>query len=196
MTLFATSKSRKAPQRRKPKRTDVTSLVALETQLNREWEADQSAVAVYMQTCGRIALHWVAGDPYNVVFPDWYRGERLAKACQWLKGLNGADKGKITAARAAMIRELLAIWPTYSQRCTGYHYGDGERPPELLPTTWDGLVGMAGTVGMEASKAELKEIAPDLPKFRCRESEDFHLAALCIIFLNRSLKRKLCDLND
>lgn len=138
-------------------------------QLDCEWEADQSAVAVYMQTCGRAALHWVAGDPYNVAFPDWYQGERLAKACQWLKGLNGADKEKITAARAAMIRELLARWPTYSQRCTGYHYGDGERPPEL------------------------KGITPDLPKFRCSESEDFHLAALCIIFLNQLLRRKLLD---
>ncbi|WP_181392077.1 hypothetical protein [Deinococcus irradiatisoli] len=56
--------------------------------------------------------------------------------------------------------------------------------------TWDGLDTLWQTEG-SVIKDEQNTY---LPQFHCRASEDFHLVALAVLFLNRACKRRLSDL--
>ena len=56
--------------------------------------------------------------------------------------------------------------------------------------TWDGLDTLWQTEDSAVNDQQIYY----LPQFHCRASEDFHLVALAVLFLNRACKRRLSDL--
>lgn len=184
-----------APKKAAPK--PHVKLRDLLDQLDREFDAystlcltadsapsvDAQGLMAYFFCCVRVALHWVGGDPYTVEFPQHYQGERLAKLCRWLSGL---PPEQLEQARAGQVAQLHRRWPAYAAKCTTYRGDDGS-PPDVLGFTWVGLDSLW-------SSDEPTDDTRYFPKFGCVESEDFHLLALAVLFLNRATRRKLSDL--
>lgn len=188
MSLSGTATTKAAP---KPKK--ALSLKALLSQLESEWEQDKheaSGVAAYYHSAVSVGLHWVKGDPYQYEFPASYEAQRLAKMCHWLRGLRDKPLAEVEAARESQARLIAQHWPAYAERCTtlGDNSAQGVTA-EILNYTWDGL----DTLWMTEDKAEASN-KDYLPLFACKESENFHLLALALLFLNLATKRRLADL--
>lgn len=188
MSLSGTT-TRKAAATSKPRRVDLKALLA---QLDSEWQQDKheaSGVAAYYHCCVAVALHWVRGDPYNYPFPESYQGERLAKMCAWLRAQQGKPLSELEGLREQQARLLAQKWPAYAQRCTtlGDNSDQGVQG-EILNFTWDGLDSLWMD---EQAKPDSTDY---LPQFACKESEEFHLICLALLFLNRATKRRLADL--
>jgi hypothetical protein len=191
-----TGVKKKAPGKAGGRQGRSKDLTLILDQLDREFDAysqhcvsadsapsvEEQGLMAYFFCCVRVALHWV-GDPYTVEFPEHYQGERLAKLCRWLSGL---QPEQLEQARAGQVAQLHRRWPAYAAKCTTYRGDDGS-PPDVLGFTWVGLDSLW-------SSDEPTDDTRYFPKFGCVESEDFHLLALAVLFLNRATRRKLSDL--
>lgn len=175
-------------------------------QLDSEWQtlkqdsvevhgADEAGLLAYYHCALRVGIYWVNGDPYRFEFPEGYQQERLAKLCAYLKTLQGADVAEVKAARERTLAGLRACWPAYANLAYPDMPADwphGVSNWEILPFTWDAIETLwdGDSVVGQGEKAR----ALFLPAFRYRESADFHLAALAVLFLNRQLRWSLTDL--
>lgn len=194
----------KAPSKTGSKTKKLLPLIL--DQLDREWtelrldwgaeatdprNTDEAGLLAYFHTCLRPALHWVHGDPYTVVFPDEYQGERLAKLCGYLREKLSASMEEIQAARELNLRALREKWGPYRDLAIpeGLPDGTSALEAEVLPFTWAAIETLwQGPNWIGDGPAQF------LPDFRYKASADFHLAALAVLFLNRQLRRKLTDL--
>lgn len=191
--------TRTKPSPAKP-RNSRAELNAILDQLDHEWETlkqgdpahhgEDSGLLAYYHAVIRPALHWMNADPYTWEAPTEYHGERLWKMCAWLRGLKDADRVSVKKAREQMLTNLRTSWPAYRDLCTG-EVPNGQSPldVEVLPFTWEGIETLWQGQNWEGDKP-----AVFLPQFACKESADFHLSALALLFLNRQLKFYLSDL--
>jgi hypothetical protein len=192
MALIGTSRSKKAA----PPVTPTIRLKAILEQLADEWDAfkadpqsDFDSLLVYYHCTIQIALHWIDGDPYTCTFPAAYQGERLAKLCEYLRGLQDAESMQVKAARERNLAALKASWPEYRDFAIGdVPIGMSVRDMETPPWHWEGL-GPQQWAGYEGN-----EEPRDLPTFPYKCSADFHLASLAVLYLNRQLRYALTDL--
>lgn len=163
----------------------------LKAQLETEWQrraplaGDQELTAMFVALM-LPALDWVAGDPLTATFPDDPRCARLAGLCAYLRKAEGQE----AQARAQMLGQLHAAWERY-QLLAVAEVPNGTAPlnQELAEFTWAALEPTFNA-DPDAERPRL------LPDFHTRESADFHLAALAVLFLNRALKRPLTDLSS
>lgn len=199
MSLTGRTKTKAPPAPQKIKLEDLL------TQLDHEWETlkqddaqkyglDEAGLLAYYHCCLRPALYWIEGDPYTYTFPDAYQHERLAKLCQYLRGLqHETDKTTLKKARELSLRNLRKSWPPFRDLA----YPD-------MPADWPGstsdwetplfnweVVGVPTWDGVELPE---KARALELPAFRYPESANFHLNALAVLFLNRQVRYYLTDL--
>ncbi|EYB67041.1 hypothetical protein DEIPH_ctg052orf0038 [Deinococcus phoenicis] len=175
------------------------NLALILDQLDSEWatlkqddptiHGEDAGLLAYYHSCVRPALHWVAGDPYTFAFPESYQRERLAKLCGYLKSLQGADAQQVKAARERNLAGLRAVWPAYRE-LNPDDVPNGLSPMELEcpPFTWAAIETGWNGDGPDDYRINF------LPAFATKESADFHLAALAVLFLNRQLRYALTDL--
>lgn len=188
---------------RKPQRQPHPRARLNETldQLDSEWQTlkqdrmelhgeDEAGLLAYYHVCTRTALHWIDGDPYSWQPPAEYARQRLAGLCRWLTGLQSKEGDEIKVERERMVTALRAAWPAYRDLGTG-EIPNGTSPLDLevLPFTWEGIETLWQGQNWEGDKP-----ATFLPQFQSRASEDFHLAALALLILNKQLKYYLTDL--
>ena len=158
------------------------------------------ALRAYFHTSVRVGLYWINGDPYTWAPHEAFHGERLWKLSLWLRTLDPENSQTLKEARAAQLRQLRGpAWTNYQAVCTPlqtepYQNGEAGLDREILPYTWEGIDTLWQTdaylQGLPADKA------PDyLPRFAVRESEDWHLVCLAVLFLNRVCKYALADLH-
>lgn len=170
-------------------------------QLDSEWSTlkqdspeqhgqDEAALLAYYHACVRPALHWVNGDPYTFDFPESYQPERLAKLCGYLKTLQAADPEQVKAARERNLAGLRAVWPSYAALIGPEKYPDDYCliEVEVPPFSWAAIETAWNGDGPDDYRTNF------LPTFATRESADFRLAALAVLFLNRQLRYALTDL--
>lgn len=183
-----------APKKASPK--PHVKLRDLFDQLDREFDAystlcltadsapsvDAQGLMAYFFCCVRVALHWVGGDILTFEFPASFKSERLSKLADWLKQLPATEW---EAARRAQLTHLHSVWPKYAEKCTTY-----SEEMEALGFTWDGIDSL-----WQSEDGTTPDPPQYLPKFHCKESEDFHLISLAVLFLNRRLRRRLSDLS-
>lgn len=176
------------------------------SQLDKEWSAlleedigqdHEVVLRAYYHNSVRVGLYWIGGDPYRWTIPEAYAGERLARMATWLRTLEHAEPQVIKDARASQLRVLRGpAWDAYQAACLPDTIADGESPldHEVLPFTWEGLSTLWQTDEYLASLPADKAPAY-LPQFSSRASEDWHLACLAVLFLNRACKYRLADLH-
>lgn len=198
MPLTATPK---APRKLPAGRNSRAELNAILDQLDSEWDTlkqdsvelhgyEEAGLLAYYHCSLRVGLHWVDGDPYHWQPPAEYAGERLARMCVYLSGLKDAERDQVKAAREKMLANLRTVWPAYRDLAVP-DAPDGKSPMdlEILPFTWEGIEQLWEGQNWEGDKPPVF-----LPAFAYKESADFHLAALSVLFLNRQLKYYLTDL--
>lgn len=157
----------------------------------------------YFNSSVRVGLFWINGN-LDFRFPDEYVAldTRLPKMCKWLAEVIARDDtAELRQTRREQLEVLYEIWPSYKRKCTSYLecFGQpGEAREIAYAYTWQGIDTLwHGPVG-ELGKIEGDPRAPIafLPVFQSPESEEFHLACLSILFLNRACRVKLTDLNQ
>jgi hypothetical protein len=152
----------------------------------------ETALRAYFHLAAHTALHWIGGDPYNWAPVEAFKDQRLWKLCVFLRGLT-EEQTKV--ARAGQLAQLRGpAWQKYQAICIptvekreGYTNYDAE----ILPFTWEGI----NTLWQNSEPVPADKPADQLPKFACRESEDWHLVCLAVLFLNRACKYALSDLH-
>lgn len=186
--------------------TRIIRVSDLLDQLDSEWSTlkqdsvelhgpDEAGLLAYYHCALRVGIYWVDGDPYRFQFPAEYQEERLAKLCAYLKGLQNAELSAVKAARERSLAGLRACWPAYANLAYPDMPADWPHSVidwEIPPFTFDAIASLwsgPNWVG-EGEKAR----ALFLPTFRYRESADFHLASLAVMYLNRQLRWSLTDL--
>lgn len=201
MALTGSRALKKTSSKDAPK-TGRKLLTELLDQLDTEWETlkqdspeqhglDEAALLAYYQCVLRPALHWINGDPYTTQFPTEYQSERLAGMCRWLTTLHDQEGEPVKVAREQMVKALRASWPHYRDLATGpIPDGKSAMDLEVLPFTWAGIETLWQGQNWEGDGAPVF-----LPQFGTRVSEDFHLAALALLFLNRQCRYYLTDLH-
>lgn len=197
MPLTATGKKPSAARQKAGSRAELAAIL---DQLDSEWQTlkqddpasfgEDSGLLAYYHTVLRPALHWIDGDPYHWQPPAEYAGERLSKMCRWLSGLQEAEREQVKQARELMLANLRHCWPAYRDLDTG-PIPDGKSPMdmEVLPFTWEGIETLWHGENWTGDGP-----AVFLPAFANKESADFHLSALALLFLNRQLRYYLTDL--
>ena len=180
-----------------PKAITLSSLL---DQLDREWcpetldGGDEATLAVYYQASVRPALYWLKvdqyADPYRFEWPESAKQHRLYRLCQWLGGI---EAGAAPAAREQMLAALRRAWPAYRDVAVPKDIADGTAALDyelrLVPYNWDDLVTHWGDPDPEARRTL------HLPQFSNSASEDFHLTALALLYLNRQCRYALADLS-
>lgn len=199
MPLTGTSKST-APA--KPTRRLDLQLIL--DQLDSEWatlkqdnpslHGDDAGLLAYFHSCMRPALYWIAGDPYTFAFPEGYQSERLARLCDYLKGLQGAELETVKKARETNLGILRRSWPAYRDLAAPEMLENGQSALDLevLPFTWEAIERMWSGDNWVGEGEKARTLF--LPAFACKASADFHLAGLAVLFLNLQCRFGLTDL--
>ena len=192
----AASTEVKKPARRAP-RIDADTLME---QICQEYEHQEAsgvdeqhlAFLGHALTCLAPALKWVEGDATTMQFPSAFQAERLAKTCEWLRGLASAPISQVEAARTQMLTALWQLWPAYCDLCSDTPLSEGA---EYQERTWDFMNRVDNLWVDPAWGSSTKETAPYLPEFTdtdCgRVSYSFHLTLLALVTLNRQTGRAL-----
>lgn len=192
----AASTEVKKPARRAP-RIDADTLME---QICQEYEHQEAsgvdeqhlAFLGHTLTCLAPALKWVEGDATTMQFPSAFQAERLAKTCEWLRGLASAPISQVEAARTQMLTALWQLWPAYCDLCSDTPLSEGA---EYQERTWDFMNRVDNLWVDPAWGSSTKETAPYLPEFTdtdCgRVSYSFHLTLLALVTLNRQTGRAL-----
>lgn len=192
----------KKPSSKTTPKTGRRLLTELLDQLDHEWatlkqdqpdlHGEDAALLAYYHACIRPALHWISGDPYTATFPEPYHPQRLPGMCRWLKGLQDQEGQPVKAAREQMATALRTCWPAYRDLILNDDQvpdGSSLLDLEILPFTWEAIETL-----WQGQNWEGDEPPTFLPQFQTKASEDFHLAALAVLFLNRQCRYYLTDL--
>ncbi|WP_407540485.1 hypothetical protein Q0M94_03540 [Deinococcus radiomollis] len=156
----------------------------------------EAAIRAYFHVAAHTALYWINGDPYRFEPPyDTFKTERLYKLCLYLRGLDLENGQALKEARAAQLTQLRGpAWTNYEAMClvpVEIPNGMSALDLEILPFTWEGI----DTLWQTQEPVPAERPADYLPKFACKESEDWHLVCLAVLFLNRACKFALSDLH-
>ncbi|WP_161881916.1 hypothetical protein [Deinococcus alpinitundrae] len=181
--------------------TRKINLAALDQQLQAEAgeaqtnvvDPDELAFLNYVFVAAHCGLYWINGDPYTYKFPKGYEAQRLPRLCAYLKRLESQDGLALFAERDKQVDLLRTrAWPAYAESCASYTYtGTGGTQLEM-GYEWCGIE----TLTTEQDEDARPDTPPNaLPVFHHPASEDFHLNALAVVYLNRMLKLPLLDLD-
>lgn len=165
---------------------------------------EESALYEHFHVAIRPALYWVRGDPFTATFPKSYVEQypRLPKLCAWLKGVRDLKKPELVEWREKQVSALRKVFPAYAELCGGTDYPLGAtfQDDELqevvfswesLTDTWEETDAQAVISGKVAEgKVRI------LPAMTIKAAEDFYLAAMAVLFLNRELGLILSDLHS
>lgn len=201
MGLAGTSKT--APKSAAPSRNNLALIL---DQLDSEWATlkqdsvelhgpYEAGLLAYYHCALRVGIYWVNGDPYRFEFPEEYQQERLAKLCSYLASLQAAAPEEVKAARERNLTGLRACWPAYANLAYPDMPADwphGVSNWEILPFSWDAIETLWSGDNWTGEGERARTLF--LPAFRYRESADFHLASLAVLYLNRQLRYALTDL--
>lgn len=185
-------KPTKSPRRRPNKRVRDALLERISHEYDstrQKMPADHPRFALfcYFSTVAASMVSWVYGDPVRYPFPDAYQSERLYKLAQWLGQVEDKPIEERKELRRARIADLCRVFPDFLERCT---YDDDVSG--VLLWTWDGIEA----VWREEEETEDNDDVYYLPRFKCKESEDFSLFTLSIVMLNKSLRKKLLNIKE
>lgn len=206
MPLTGTRTPKKASTPAQAAKKGRALLTEILDQLDTEWETlkqdsiemhghDEAGLLAYYHSVLQPALRWINGDPYTVRFPNTYQDQRLASMCRWLTSLQDKEGQPVKEARERMVQALRQAYPpfrdlAYPDMPNDWPHGttDWEVPP------YADLDAMAGLWNSD-DPTPADDRAQYLPTFRYRATEDFHLAALALLFLNKQCRYYLTDLH-